>query len=54
MIGATGESHIELEHGNGARRRLRVGTYFESGYGGKIDVKLTADSVVAIVDSIRI
>jgi hypothetical protein len=53
-IGANGESHIEIEHGAGSRRRLRVGTYFERGYGGKIDVRLTADSIVAIADSIRI
>jgi hypothetical protein len=53
-IGADGESHIEVEHGTDARRRLRVGTYFEGGYGGKIDVRLTVDSIVAIADSITI
>jgi len=53
-IGAGGESHIEVEHGAGMRHRLRVGTYFESGYGGKIDVRLTADSIVGIADSIMI
>jgi hypothetical protein len=54
MIGANGESHIEIEHGIGERRRLRVGTYFESGYGGSITVHLRADSVVAVFDSIKI
>jgi hypothetical protein len=54
LIGASGESHIEIEHGARPRRRLRVGTYFEGGYSGKINVRLTADSVVAVVDSIRI
>lgn len=53
-IGANGESHIEIEHGARSRRRLRVGTYFEAGFGGKIDVRLTADSIVAIADSITI
>ena len=53
-IGADGESHIEIEHGRSTRHRLRVGTYFESGYGGKIDVRLTIDSILAIADSIRI
>jgi hypothetical protein len=53
-IGADGEAHIEVEHGAGMRRRLRVGTHFESGYGGKLDVRLTADSIVAIADSITI
>jgi hypothetical protein len=54
MIGANGESHIEIEHGAQSRRRLVVGTYFESGYRGKINVRLTPDSVVAVIDSIRI
>ena len=53
-IGADGESHIEVEHGAELRRRLRVGTYFESRLRGTIDVRLTADSVVAIADSITI
>lgn len=53
-IGANGESHIEIEHGTRSRRRLRVGTYFEAGFGGKINVRLTADSIVAIADSITI
>jgi hypothetical protein len=54
LIGANGESHIEIEHGSHPRHRLRVGTYFESGYSGRINVRITADSVVAVVDSIRI
>jgi len=54
MIGANGESHIEVEHGKGERRRLRVGIYFESGYGGSITVRLRADSVVAVFDSVKI
>jgi hypothetical protein len=54
LIGASGESHIEIEHGQDSRRRLRVGTYFEKGYGGKVVVRLTGDSVVAVIDSIRI
>ena len=53
-VGAEGESHIEVEHGTGDRRRLRVGTYFERGYGGTIQVRLTADSIVSIADSITI
>jgi hypothetical protein len=54
MIGADGESHIEVEHGRGERHRLSVGTYFEDGYGGSITVRVGADSVVAIFDSISI
>jgi hypothetical protein len=54
LIGANGESHIEIEHGSHPRRRLRVGTYFENGYSGKINVRLTGDSVVAVLDSVRI
>jgi hypothetical protein len=54
LIGANGESHIEIEHGSHPRHRVRVSTYFEGGYSGKINVRLTADSVVAVVDSIRI
>jgi hypothetical protein len=54
LIGADGESHIEVEHGIQSRQRLVVGTYLESGYGGRITVRLTADSVMAISDSIRI
>jgi hypothetical protein len=53
-IGADGESHIEIEHGTARRTRLRVGTYFESGYSGSIHVRMTADSIVAVIDSIRI
>jgi hypothetical protein len=58
-IGANGESHIELEHGRASRlrasrRRLIVGIYFESGYRGSIRVRVTADSVLAVLDSIRI
>lgn len=52
LIGATGESHIEIEHCDSSRHRLRVGTYFESGYRGNIEVRLTGDSVVAVLDSI--
>lgn len=54
MVGADGESHIEVEHGRVERRRSRVGTYFESGYGGSITMRLAPDSVVAVLDSIRI
>ena len=54
LIGANGESHIELEHGRAGRRRLIVGTYFESGYRGSIRVRVTADSVLTVLDSIRI
>jgi hypothetical protein len=54
LIGANGESHIELEHGRAGRRRLIVRTYFESGYRGSIRVRVTADSVLAVLDSIRI
>lgn len=53
-IGANGESHIEIELGAPSRHRLRVGTYFESGYGGRIAVRLTRDSIVAIADSITL
>jgi hypothetical protein len=54
LIGANGESHIELEHGRAGRRRLIVGTYFESGYRGSIRVRVTVDSVLAVLDSIHI
>jgi hypothetical protein len=54
LIGANGESHIEIEHGIRTRQRLRVGTYFESGYGGKIEVHLRGDSVMTVIDSITI
>jgi hypothetical protein len=54
LIGANGESHIELEHGRAGRHRLIVGTYFESGYRGSIRVRVTADSVLAVLDSIHI
>lgn len=52
LIGASGDSHIEIEHGETSRRRLRVGTYFESGDRGNIEVRLTGNSVVAVLDSI--
>jgi len=54
LIGANGESYIEIEHGVGSRRRLRVDTYFESGYTGKIEVRLRTDSIIAVIDSISI
>lgn len=52
QIGANGESHIEIEHGGDPRRRMRVGTYFENDSRGTIEVRLTGDSVFAVVDSV--
>jgi len=49
---ATGESHVELEFGNGGR--LFIGCYFEEGYQGKITAEVTADRVLRVKDEIRI
>jgi len=49
---AKGESHVELEHDKG--RKLVVGCYFESGYGGTITVDVTSEQVVRIDDKINI
>ena len=53
-VEVTSESHIELEYGIGERRRLLVGTYFEPGYGGSIRIKVTQDSIVELMDSVRV
>jgi len=53
-VEATSESHIELEYGIGERRRLIVGTYFEPGYRGRIRIKVTQDSIVELMDSVRV
>jgi hypothetical protein len=53
-VQARGESGVELEHGQGGRQRLVVQVYFERGYGGTIDVEVTADSVRAVHPKLEI
>jgi len=54
-IEATGESHVEIEHGrDGNRSRLRVDTYFEAGYAGRLSVEVDADRILHVDDRIRI
>lgn len=51
-----GDSHIELAFSDPAhgRKRLTVGTYFERGYSGSIDISFTVDSIVSVLDSTQI
>ena len=51
-VSADGESHFEVEHGRGVRRRLHAGGYFERGYVGSYLARVRRDSVLAIVDSV--
>jgi hypothetical protein len=52
-VTADGESHFEVEHGHGVRRRLHAGGYFERGYVGSYLARVRRDSVLATVDSVR-
>jgi hypothetical protein len=50
-VSPTGESHVEIQHAQG---RLVVGTYFEGGYRGHINVDVTPRGVVRVEDKVRI
>jgi len=51
-----GKSHIEIKFTslNNNRRRLVVGTYFETGYSGFVRATINADSIVSVQQSINI
>jgi hypothetical protein len=46
----TGESHVEIEHvdADGARKRLYADCYIEQGYGGSIEINMTADAITKL------
>jgi len=46
----TGESHVEIEHVglDGAKKRLYADCYFEQGYGGSIEISMTADAITKL------
>jgi hypothetical protein len=49
LVNATGESHVEVEHGPAsARRRLVLDVYFERNYRGSIDARLRSDTVLSV------
>jgi hypothetical protein len=53
QVTASGESHFEVEYGHGARHRLNVGGYFESGYVGSYFARVRPDTVLVTRDSVR-
>ena len=52
-VEADGDSHVEVEHGRGARRRLVVDTYFGPGARGTVRAELTADTVLSVTSQVR-
>ena len=51
-----GESHLEIDFKNAKneKKHFVVGSYFETGYSGFMNIRLNADSIVSVTDSIAI
>jgi hypothetical protein len=49
-VNPTGESHIEIEHVgiDGTAKRLYADCYIEKGYGGSIEINMTADAITKL------
>lgn len=54
MVNPKGESHIEIEHGKDAKRKIiTIDCYLESGYKGKIAIDLDSEKALKIDNKIK-
>ena len=55
VVNPKGESHIEIEHGKGDKRKvITTDCYLESGYKGKIVIDLDSEKALKIDNKIKI